>query len=76
MADFKSGVARYIWATAQVAVSFPVDQKGSEDVCCYQCKFYRRNYRACGLNNEICEYPEKYIGSNCPLTFIEKENEQ
>ena len=69
MANFESGVAGYVNAEAVVRVSFPVDFKGREDVNCYQCPYFRRNYQTCGLNGAICEYPQKYIGSKCPLVF-------
>ena len=74
MANLDSGVARYIMAEATVRVGFPVDHKGNAHICCFQCGFYRRNYRNCGLNGEIVEFPEHYIGGHCPLQIIEEEN--
>lgn len=71
MASFDSGVAKYIHATATIKVAFPVDFKGNADISCYQCFFFRKNYRTCGLNGEICEYPEKFVGSHCPLEVLE-----
>ena len=71
MASFDSGVAKYIHATATIKVTFPVDFKGNADISCYQCFFFRKNYRTCGLNGEICEYPEKFVGSYCPLEVLE-----
>lgn len=73
MPNFEHGVSRYIHATATVGVHFPVDLKGNPDVSCHQCPFFKRNYRACALNGEICEYPDKFIGSMCPLIFEEEE---
>ncbi len=73
MADFRSGVAKYVTGHAVVAATFPVDFKGACDVSCVQCKFFRRTARICGLTGEISEYPEKYIGSKCPLTFEMEE---
>lgn len=70
-----SGVARYVFATATVKVGFPVDFRGSVDLCCYQCQFYQRNYRSCGLNKKIVAYPEHYVGADCPLEIDEKENQ-
>lgn len=64
---FESGVSRYIKATATVQVSFPVDLKGNSDICCRQCWFFRKTSCTCGLNGAVCEYPEKYVGSSCPL---------
>lgn len=74
MATLDSGVIRYIKAEATVRVGFPVDHKGTAHICCFQCGFYRRNYRKCGLNHEIVEFPEYYVGGNCPLKIIEEES--
>ena len=76
MANFTSGVASYIRGTAQVDVFFPVDERGSADVSCNQCKYFRRNYRMCGLNSEVCNYPERNIGVFCPLMFEEEKTER
>ena len=76
MAEFESGVASYVHGQATVDVFFPVDWKGNADICCYQCWYFRRNYQTCGLNGEICQYPSKYVGSLCPLKFIENEQEE
>ena len=70
----ESGVSRYIKASATVTQFFPVDLKGNPDINCMQCRFFRRASQKCSLNDEICEYPQKYIGSRCPLNFdIEEE---
>lgn len=75
MPEFTSGVKSYIRATATVSVTFPVDFKDRAEITCYQCRFFRRNYRSCGLNGEICEFPDTHIGSRCPLTFCSREEE-
>lgn len=67
MANFDSGVKRYIKATATVTVSFPVDFKDNADITCYQCKFFSRTSGICQLTKEISEFPQKYVGSHCPL---------
>ena len=67
MADFESGVFGYVTGEATVTVNFPVDKRGVADVSCNQCDYFRRNYRKCGINGAICEYPDKYVGSRCPL---------
>lgn len=74
MSKFETGVASYIMAEATVRVGFPVDHRGNAYINCFQCKFYRRNYRNCGLNGEIVEFPEHYIGGHCPLKIIEEES--
>ena len=71
MASFESGVSGYITGTAEVTVNFPIDTRGNPDVCCYQCEFFRRSNSRCGLNCAVSEYPQKYIGSKCPLKFKE-----
>lgn len=73
MANFTSGVAKYVKAQATVEVSFPVDFNGNYDISCNQCRYFRRNSRTCGLNSEVCEYPDKYVGSKCPLNFVKEE---
>jgi hypothetical protein len=75
MADFSSGVKRYIFARAVVENAFPVDWRDNPDVCCRQCNFYQRSTQRCALNQSIVEYPEKYVGSKCPLEFISEEEE-
>ena len=72
MPSYESGVSRYIVGTVTVKVTFPVDLKGRYDVSCNQCKLFRRTAQLCGINSEICEYPQKYIGSKCPLNFEEQ----
>lgn len=76
MPEFSRGVKEYIRAHALVEVTFPVDFRDHAEVNCNQCKYYRRSYKKCGLNGEICEYPDKYIGSHCPLTFYVEEETQ
>ena len=74
MANFDTGVSEYVHAQATVDVFFPVDWKGNADICCDQCYFFRRSYKTCGLNGEVCQYPNKYVGGSCPLTPVEDEN--
>lgn len=72
---FETGVARYVKGTAQVVNFFPVDLKGNADVSCKHCRFYMQSRFKCGLNGEVCDYPEKYIGARCPLNFEEGTEE-
>lgn len=73
MANFDSGVARYIKARAVVEVGFPVDWKGSADISCKQCPYYVRATQRCALNQVVVNYPERYVGSECPLEIVEDE---
>lgn len=69
MSDFSSGVKAYITGEATVKVHFPIDFKDNAEVNCYQCKFFSRTNGICYLTKEISEFPQKYIGSRCPLDF-------
>ena len=71
MADFESGVKRYITGVAVVINRFPVDFKDRADISCSQCRFFRRSSVSCALNGAVCQYPEKYVGMDCPLEMEE-----
>jgi hypothetical protein len=73
MASFESGVIGYIKAQTIVKVFFPVDAKGNADISCSQCYFFRESSKRCGLNWEVCAYPNKYVGDRCPLVRINEE---
>lgn len=75
MADFSSGVAKFIKARAIVEVGFPVDFKGKAEIACKHCNFFVRATQRCGLTQTIVNYPEKYIGCDCPLIPIEEGEE-
>lgn len=72
MANFDSGVARYIKARAVVEVGFPVDWRGSAEISCKHCPFFRWSTRQCGLNQSVVNFPEKYVGDMCPLEPMEE----
>lgn len=76
MANFDSGVAGYITGRAVVEVHFPIDYKGREDVKCLHCQYLSSNMRTCQLNKRPVHYPEKYLGSECPLRFEATESEE
>nr|DAZ35047.1 MAG TPA: hypothetical protein [Caudoviricetes sp.] len=71
----QSGVQGYVTGTATVTVNFPIDLHGNLDINCRQCWYFRRTYSTCGLNGQVCEYPDKYIGSRCPLKFGEEDDD-
>lgn len=73
MANFDSGVARYIKATATVVVNFPVDWKGKTEIACKHCPFFVRSTMRCGLNQAVVNYPENYVGEACPLEEVEED---
>lgn len=69
MPIFESGVSGYVYGRCTLSVAFPVDASGIPHVVCTHCEFFRRATQRCGINHRICEFPDKYIGSYCPLTF-------
>lgn len=71
--EFPDGIASYIHAQAVVDVFFPVDDKGRADISCSQCYFFKEYSKRCGLNNEVCAYPNKYVGSSCPLVRVDED---
>jgi hypothetical protein len=73
MPSFDSGVSKYIKARAVVEVGFPVDWRGSADISCKQCPYYVRATQRCALNQAVVNYPERYVGENCPLELVEEE---
>lgn len=74
MGKFDSGVKEYVMGVATVYNSFPVNWKGESDISCKQCRFFRTTSRTCALNDEVCEYPDKFVGSKCPLErYVESE---
>jgi hypothetical protein len=75
MANFDTGVSGYIRATATVEVCFPIDWRGNVEISCKHCPFYVRATQRCGLNQQIVNYPEKYVGEYCPLERAESEEE-
>lgn len=74
-ANFDSGVKSYITGYAVVEVSFPVDWRDNPDISCKQCKFFSRSTGRCNLTQEVSEYPDKFVGSHCPLIIKEIEKD-
>lgn len=75
MANFDTGVKRYVRTYAVVEVSFPVDWKDNADVSCKHCNFFVRATQRCGLTQQVVNYPDKYVGECCPLEIIEEKGE-
>jgi hypothetical protein len=75
MACFDSGIKAYVKAQATVTVYFPIDYKDNASIACIHCPFYRTTYRKCGLNESIVNYPEKFVGHECPLIQVEVEED-
>lgn len=73
MPRFDDGVKGYVKATATVEVHFPIDWRGSVEIACKHCPFYVRSQQRCGLNQEIVNYPERFIGTMCPLEEVKED---
>lgn len=73
MPCFDDGVKKFIKARAVVEVGFPVDWRDNAEIACKHCNFFVRATQRCGLNQQIVNFPERYIGSECPLELIEEE---
>ena len=66
---FENGITSYVYGKAEVVVAFPVDKQGVPHVVCSQCYYHSESTNRCRLNNEVCAFPNKYIGGACPLKF-------
>ena len=73
MANFDSGVQRYIVTEAKVRTCFPVDWKGNAEIACKHCNFYVRATQRCALTQQIVNFPERYIGECCPLEEVTED---
>ena len=69
-AKFESGVPKYVHGVALAEVYFPIDERGNAYCCCEQCRYYRENSRTCAQNKEVCNFPSKYVGTNCPMIRV------
>ena len=73
MARFDTGVSRYIKAQAMVEVGFPVDWRGSVEIACKHCPYFSRSTGRCNLTQSVVNFPDKFVGEQCPLEPIEEE---
>lgn len=73
MANFDSGVAKYIKAVAVVETYFPVDWRGNAEISCIHCNYYVRATQRCGLTQQIVNFPERYVGECCPLEEVKED---
>lgn len=71
--NFENGVKRYVVGLAVVEQKFPVDWKDREYRCCDMCNFYSHSGKRCNLTRKVCEFPENYVASHCPLMWDDGE---
>ena len=74
MANFESGVKRYIKGRVTLEVGFPVDWRDNPEIACKHCRFFVRATNRCGLTQDVVNYPDKYVGETCPLEPVEEDN--
>ena len=70
---FPSGVSGYTKGRAEIVVNFPQNSRGIADISCYQCPYFAKYDKTCKLNGSLVNYPESYVGVNCPLELVEEE---
>ena len=73
MASFESGVMKYIKGRAVVETRFPVDWRGNAEIACKHCNFFVRATQRCGLTQTIVNFPERYVGEDCPLQEVTED---
>lgn len=76
MPKFDHGVACYIIGRTVVENGFPVDLRGNADISCKHCNYFVKATQRCGLTQQIVNYPDKYVGSCCPLEYDENPIEE
>ena len=69
MFEYGSGVSGYVKGFCMVEVHFPISLSGKADISCNQCPYYGRTSKTCQINKQVVNYPDKYIGGNCPLNI-------
>lgn len=75
MANFDSGVKKFIKGRVTLEVGFPVDWRDNPEIACKHCNFFVRATQRCGLNQQIVNFPERYVGEYCPLEIVIEEGE-
>ena len=73
MANFDSGVMKFIRAAAVVETCFPVDWRGNAEIACKHCNYFVRATQRCALNQQVVNFPERYVGQFCPLEIVEED---
>ena len=73
-ASFDSGVRGYVIGEARIMNFFPIDEKGVAHINCQQCEFFNRHSGICNLNKQVVEFPQKYVGKDCPFELTDKKD--
>lgn len=73
MANFDDGIASFIKARVTIEVHFPVDFKGRAEIACKHCNYFVRATQRCGLTQTIVNYPEHFVGTDCPLEEVKED---
>lgn len=65
---FEDGVKYFTKAYAIVEINFP-----EKEICCRNCSMYSVSANRCGIDRNIVPaYPNKFVGTNCPLVIKEE----
>ena len=73
MSALDNGVKEFIITRAVITVGFPVSFSGVVEQNCYHCKYFTHSSGVCQLTKEVSEFPQRYVGSHCPLEIVEEE---
>ena len=71
MADFDksqlTGIKDFCECSVMVKQFFPIGVDGKLNATCEKCRFYRFSSKKCGLTDEVCFAPSRYVGNDCPF---------
>ena len=76
MSVLDNGVKEFIMTRAVITVGFPVGFSGATEINCFHCKFFTHSSGVCQITKEVSEFPQRYVGSHCPLEFIDEERKE
>ena len=72
MRYFEDGIKGYVDGQTTVTVHFPIDWRGQVHIACVHCPYLSSNQRMCQLNKAVVDFPDRYVGRECPLEGMEK----
>lgn len=70
---FDCGVAKYVFASVEASIPFPVDFNGVVYDSCAYCRLYHKSQNQCFLTKEYIVEPQRKVGFECPLRYEEVE---
>lgn len=71
MSSLDNGVKAFLMTQTVITVGFPIGFSGQVEQNCFHCKFFTHSSGVCQLTKEVSEFPQRYVGSHCPLELVE-----